>query len=423
VVFRTVLQEYNSQSDYSRWRDGLDIAAALGPDRRYSRRFCVTPLRSFGPEPRECRYEVTTYPSSSRGRVAWQVVRLERGSWLLPQTLEAGAITLQRTGGDASKDRLILSVAATLDVAQLEHWKTLIGLQFENSAAPTPGGFTLLDAPEDAIAFTLVGVDVESRSLVFDLSRPYRRVRPDRASPRLFWSLRAYDRQAPVLWGLSEPRVLVNSDRWACDCPDYSGLTTAAFEETETAAPSSRFPLPSAQSPPLSRWETAVAGYRSRFRDLDLRTDRRRACKHSHADRWRCGLPLYEPADYPFFEAERQFAAPASGGVFGTELFRLNARRDLELDSVIVGIAEAAGILVDTRGLAEEQAETMPAQRGPILWTSLNRPPAELSRIDDWWLKRGTRDLYVWNPVGGWSTDLGVPRPCTGAPVILLEAP
>lgn len=412
AVFRTVLQEYNSRSDYRRWRTGLNLAAAMAPGGRYTRQFESRPLRDFGPDQQINRYEVTALPAGAAGQASWSVVRLLRGSWLLPQVLGAGDLTIERPSADSSKDRLVLSVGATLNADQLAHWSTLVGYQFENSAAPEGERTSLLEGPEDAIAYTLVEVDVAAQSLRFDLSRPYRRVRPSRDSPRLFWSLRAYDRGRPIVWNTAESRFLVNADRWSCDCPDHSGILTARAGGPDSAPPSARFPLPSAQSEPLSKWEAAVAGYRSRFRDLDPRADRRRACKHIHADRWRCGLPFYEPADYPFLDTERQFAAGGDLSLISEDLFRFHGARGLELDSAVVAIADALGITVDTRELVTEDPEAMPAQRSPILWTSRGEPPAQSARIDDWWLKRGTREVRAWDPAfgGSWSTGGGTLR-------------
>lgn len=411
AVFRTVLQEYDSRSDYKRWRAGLDLAVGNAAGGRYTSSYEVQPLRDFAPWAQHNRYELTAFAAGSAGRTTWQVVRMMRGSWVLPQVLQASDIALRRTGGDVSRDRIILSVGATLSSGQLEQWKTLVGLQFENSAIPVGGGYGLLDQPEDAIAYTLVAVDTENGALWFDLSRPYRRIRPTLESPRKFWSLRSYDRQKPVLWNTGEERVLVSSEAWGCDCPDHSGLLTAVLDQPSGAPQSARFPLPSAQSAPLNRWEVAVAGYRTRFRQLDERADRRRACKHIHADRWRAKLPFYEPADYPFMDVERQFQS-AQPAAKENGFFRVNARRDLELDSAIVAIAEASGVSVDTRNLDTGEDAAMPADRPPILWTSTREPSAALARIDDWWLKRGTREARVWDPAdgGSWSSGQGALR-------------
>ena len=412
AVFRTVIQDYDSRSDYRRWRSGLSLAAAMAPGGRYTRRFESTPLRDFGPRPQVNRYELTALPSSTPGRVSWSVVRLLRGSWILPQVLDAADLSIVRPSKDASEDRLVLSVGATLTASQLGEWQSLVGYQFENSAAPSGDEVALLDEPEDAIAYTLVEVDAEALALRFDLSRPYRRVRPTLESTRKFWSRRAYDRERPILWNTSEQRYLVSSDYWHCDCPDHSGITTAVIGGLDAAPPTARFPLPSAQSDPLNPWEKSVAGYRARFRELDFRSDRRRACKHVHADRWRSGLPFYEPADYPFLEAERQFSSGGDLSLLSGDLFRFHGRQGLELDSAVVAIAEALGILVDTRELAAETAEEAPVERRPILWTSRDEPLASLARVDDWWLRRGTKEVKAWDPAhgGSWSNTGSAPR-------------
>lgn len=402
VRTQSLLDDYNSRSDYKRWRAGLEIATEGGAfNGRTVAEVSVRPLRDFGSPVQRVNYEVAAFPARTPGKTAWYAARRLRGAWLLPQVLTPAEITLERSGRDPGLDRIALDVGGTLTADQLKLWATLVGEQFENSAEPTSGGYRLIDEQqaEAAIAYTLTSVDQAAGVLRFDLSRPYRRVRARPDSRTMFWSRRTYVRERPILWGVEAPRVLVASDRWDCDCPDYSGRISAVLDEPSAAPPSARNPIPSAQSPAPSEWDTLVAGYRARFRDLDSRSDRRRACKHIHADRWASGIPFFEPADYPFFEIGRQFDGKksAAGGASGG--FRFNARRALDLDAVVLAVAEASGILVDSGLLTAIDPEAMPAERQPILWTSPQRPASAAARIDDWWLRPGSNIIRVWRPL------------------------
>jgi hypothetical protein len=400
VRTQSILEDYNSRSDYKRWRAGMDLAIgdqATGP--RVVAEVSTRLLRDFGSPITRIGYQVAAFPAATPGRTAWYTARRLRGAWLLPQILRPEDITLERSSRDPSLDRIALDVSNTLTAAQLKLWQQLVGEQFENSATPSGSGYRLVEEQqaEMAIAYTLTSVDEGGGILRFDLSRPYRRIRPRIESPALFWSRRTYVRDRPILWNVETPRVLVASDRWDCDCPDYSGRISAVLDEPSAAPPSARNPLPSAQGPVLSEWDALVAGYRARFRELDSRSDRRRACKHIHADRWSSGIPFFEPADYPFFEVGRQFDGQGdrTGGAAGA--LRFNARRALDLDSVILAVAEASGVLVDSGPLQRIDPEAMPARRQPILWTSREEPARAAARIDDWWLRPGANEVLVWS--------------------------
>lgn len=410
VRTQSLLDDYNSRSDYKRWRSGLEIATGNGAvGGRVVAAVSVRPLRDFGSPVERISYEVAAFPAKTPGKTAWYAARRLRGAWLLPQVLTPAEITLERSGRDPALDRIALDASGVLTVDQLKFWATLVGEQFENSAEPVGGGYRLVDEQqaEAAIAYTLTSVDRSGGILRFDLSRPYRRVRARPDSRTMFWSRRTYVRERPILWGVETPRVLVSSDRWDCDCPDYSGRISAVLDEPSSAPPSARNPIPSAQSPVPSEWDKLVAGYRARFRELDSRSDRRRACKHIHADRWASGIPFFEPADYPFFEVGRQFDGQKGMPEGAAEALRFNARRALDLDAVILAVAEASGVLVDSGVLQSLDPEEMPAERPPILWTSKDPPAAAASRIDDWWLSPGGNVVQVWSETAQeWITAL-----------------
>ena len=78
---------------------------------------------------------------------------------------------------------------------------------------------------------------------------------------------------------------------------------------------------------------------------------------------------------------------------------RYQSRRQIQLDQTVIPLADSSGVLIDSRNIIppNEEVPTRP-DRQPILWTSLQEPASGRARIDDWWLKRGTNELLVYDP-------------------------
>lgn len=398
TTYPTIIEAYNRDSDYSRWKAGRALAATIGEGwHTFSAHYAVNHVRDFGSASQSACFTLTTFPTTSEARAAWSTVRRERGALFLPKPLSFDNVSIDQSSRFPTSHRIRVNVTGVLSETQLQLWDLFTGSQFEDSGVLDESGYyRLIDDPEDAIAYTLVGIDLEAMDLVFDLSSPWRRFRSE-GSNRLYWSKRVYDPKVPIVWGLFSPRYLVSSTSWYCDCPDFSGQATATLEGMRGSR-SERFPLPGAGGGPLSSWEEAVAGFRSVWRDVPQRVDQQRACKHIHADRWRIGLPFFEPSDYPVNTELRQFVNTDLVDRLGSELFRYGARRQLELDSAVVAIATAAGITVDTREFVPVPEAGPIGERLPILWTSLEEPSALVARVDDWWLPRGSQVLRVFDP-------------------------
>lgn len=399
TYYPTVLEAYNRDSDYKRWRAGLDYWQGVGKSwGDLERLYLLRSFRDSGALPGPQLVGATYFPSQGAPEGAWTVVCRRRGTLILPQPIQRTDIALRIDLADPAEHRLILDVSGSLSSEQLQVWKGFVGDQFEDSADGTAYPQGLLSDPLDVVAYTLVEVDTDGRRLLFDLSRPFMRRRPLPDRPRSFWQKVAYDPRSPVLWRADGSRYLCNSHRLTCNCPDFSGGRIADLSG-QLSGSQDRFPRPGAGRTMQGNWEKEGVGYRTRWRDLSPRADRRRECKHIHAVRWSLGYPFYEPSDYELGNDDRQFQNERSGSVSSEQIFRYHGLREMTVDRLAIALADSAGIAVDSRDTIAED-DLAPAQpgRAPVLWTSRREPEAFRALPDDWWVQRGTSILRVFNP-------------------------
>lgn len=409
TAYPSVLEAYNRDSDYKRWRTGLDYWQGRGRGwADLERTYLVRSFRDYGALPGPQQNTVTLFPSGGASGGAWTVVNRRRGALLLNEPLLQNDITFDTSLRDPSQHRLILNVSHSLSPAQIALWGDFIGDQFEDSATDRVLPYGLLEDPIDTVAYTLVEVDPAGGKLLFDLSRPYMRRRPNRAIPRSFWQRILYDPLRPLSWRADGTRFLVSSHRLTCSCPDYSGMRTANLLDSQGGS-QELFPRPSSGRTIDGRWEAEVAGYRARWRDLSFRADQRRECKHIHAVRWSLGYPFYEPSDYEIGLDDRQFFIGRDASPSNAELLLYQSRRDLTLDRLAPALADSVGRLVDTRNTIpeDEQAGVQPGRK-PILWTTTQEPAASRCVVDDWWVPRGTNILKVFNAELGRFVESGI---------------
>jgi hypothetical protein len=399
TAYPTVLEAYNRDSDYKRWRSGLDYWIGSGKSwADVEQTYLLRSFRDFGVLPGPELVTATLFPSNTSPDAAWTVVNRRRGAVVLPQALRQQDISFKTDAPQPGLHRLVLDVSGTLTPLQLGEWTAFIGDQFEDSATGTTLPQGLIADPIDTIAYTLAEVDSNNGRLLFDLSRPYMRRRPNPLTPRAFWQRILYDRRRPLSWRGDGSRYLCSSHRFYCSCPDFSGMYAADLVNGITGS-QAMFPRPSAGRSVDGRWEAEVAGYKRRWRDLAPRADGRRECKHIHAARWSVGYPFYEPSDYEVGAEDRQFTGSQDERLTSGEVLRYHGRRGLTLDRLAPALADSHGIQVDSRDTigSDEQAPVQPG-RPPILWTSTREPSAYRAQTDDWWLQRGTSTLRVFDP-------------------------
>jgi hypothetical protein len=405
TYYPTVLEAYNRDSDYKRWRAGLDYWQGSGKSwSDLQRSYLVRPFRDFGTAPGAQLMTATLFPASGSSDGTWTVVTRQRGALILPEPLRQEMVSYDLAPAQVGAHRLILDVSGALNQEQLANWKGLIGDQFEDSAVVPPSGELLyppvLEAnPIDSVAYTLVEVDLDGGRLLFDLSRPCVRQQTSPLRPRTFWRRVPYDYRRPIPWRADGSRFLCSSHRFYCNCPDFSGARIADLVDGVTGS-QSMFPRPAAGRNVSGAWEARASGYRARWRDLPARGDQRRECKHIHAVRWSLGVPFYEPSDYEIGDRDSAFIHQGDQSLSSSEVSFYHSRREVTLDLLAVPLAESSRVNIDA-GDTVSLDENAPAQPGrlPVLWVTPTEPAAHRARADDWWLQPGTQVLKVFDPL------------------------
>lgn len=390
----TILEAYNRDSDFKRWQEGQQYFYGTGRSwadfqiRARSRLLIDTGAGPFS-------YHITTlFPGSTSPEGNWAVTTLVRGSAILSQPIQAAEITVVPGDPDNpnNPDSLVLDVSSSLTVDQVANWAIYVGAQFEDSAAGTTYPDDLISEPATSLALTLIEVRPSSQQLIFDLTRPYTRVR---ISEQVYWKRVEYNAANPVYWRSNGTRYLCNSFRFHCSCPDHSGR---AYADTLSlnASRSQRNTAPTAGRSPATSWEANNRGLYRQFRDLSRRFDQRRECKHIHAMRWACGVPFYEPSDYPLGGESMVFSRNRSS-LSEASIWKYHSTRTIELDRLTFSAAEVVGLDMNPRGDLLNPEVPFRVDSRPVLWNLANEPDSVLCRGGDWYLKRGSQELSIFN--------------------------
>lgn len=394
TAYQTVIESYNRDSDYKRWRLGQEYFFGTG---RSWADFSIHTLARFvtGAVDGTSKEIVSLFPSSSSPERAWYAGVRTRGSIILPQPLQSEDITLNTSDVDLANHTLTWRVDGILSPTQVAVFNTFIGDQFEDSATGPMYPEDLAEGDVGSVALTLVAANPGTLTLVFDLSRPYGRIQ---RNGRVYWEKLTYDPSNPVTWRTG--RHLCSSFKFFCCCPDHLGGALANLEIPSAGQRRDRFPLPNAARNVQSPWESQGVGYYRQWRTLPRRRDQRRDCKHIHALRWRCGVPWMEPSDYPTGDSREflEFAAEAERRFYSEEIMEYFRLRRLNWDRYILTVADTVGIILFPDGDPRDVQRPDPR---PLLWNDSKEPLPEWSRINDWWLERGTQTLRVFNPSSG----------------------
>jgi len=392
TAFPTVLESYNRDSDYKRWRLGQEYFFGTG---RSWGDYQIYSLARFvtGAVDGTSKEVTTLFPSQTSPERAWYASCRTRGSIILPGAITAARVTLNTSGTDPSTHTLTLNVLGILTAAQLGVFNIFIGDQFEDSAssASYPSGLISRDA--GSIALTLIAVNTSALTMTFDLSRPAGRVE---RNGRIYWDNLPYDPATPRTWKTDGTRFLCSSFKFFCCCPDHLGGALANLERPDKGQPRDRFPLPNAARDVNSAWERQGVGYYRQWRTLPRRRDERRDCKHIHALRWECGVPWLEPDDYPTGENREflEFAAEAERGYSSEEIMEYFQTRQLNWDRFLLSVADVVGIILFPGG---DPRDAVRPDARPLLWNDSVEPLAIWCRQNDWWLERGTKRLKIFN--------------------------
>jgi hypothetical protein len=392
TAYPTILESYNRESDYKRWRLGQEYFFGTG---RSWGDYQIYSLARFvtGAVDGTSKEVTTLFPSTTSPEKTWYASCRTRGSIILPAPITAARVTTDTSGADPSTHTLTLNVSGILTTAQLGVFSIFIGDQFEDSASgPSyPGGLVERDA--GSVALTLTAVNVGGLTMTFDLSRPAGRVL---RNGRIYWSSLPYNPTAPTIWRTDGTRHLCSSFKFFCCCPDHLGGALANLEFPEKGQPRDRFPKPNAARDVNSAWERQGVGYYRQWRTLPRRRDERRECKHIHSIRWQCGVPWLEPDDYPVGD-ERiflEFEADAERRFSTEEILEYFRLRQLNWDRFAITVADAVGIILFPGG---DPRDAIRPDARPLLWNDSEEPLPIWCRQNDWWLERGTQRLKIFN--------------------------
>ena len=389
--YATVLEQYNRQSDYARWRHGQQFFHGIG----HSSSDRVIGVRSrfmLGDRLHVAQTILTMFPSSSSADHSWTTARRIRGSVVSATPFDVNRATLDLNPSDPSQDRLIYRVADEFsdDQMLMKHLQLLVGDQIEDSfTGPDPA-----DRVGEAVgstALTLVGVDPEEKTLVFDLSKPQGRVLTN--GDKIRWARLQYNPGNPwdTIW--KPGNHIGTSIHFHCNCPDFSKSMTANTQSTEFGSSGRRFPLPPASRRIRGDYEAEMAGFMKKWGDLSIRADERQECKHIHCLRWQTRTPWYEPNDMPLDMRSDRIHAGADqvrGDAFDKMISQYYRNAAIDWSGVVASTCGALGFNTSPTGDMSRRADR------PILWQLDHRPEPEHCRQNDYWLERGTKKLWLY---------------------------
>ena len=139
--FPTIVESYNRESDYKRWKMGQEYYFGTGKswgDRQINvlARF-LNGTASFSDEidERGSKEVVTVFPSSTSPEGAWYVATRVRGSYILPNPIEASHLTYNTSDEDPKNHTFTYNVSTQYAPEQLAIWFSNIGDVFEDSAS------------------------------------------------------------------------------------------------------------------------------------------------------------------------------------------------------------------------------------------------------------------------------------------------
>ena len=397
--YPTVIEQYNRDSDYSRWRHGQQYAQGVGQS--YADRTVGLYARFLlGDRIHVSKSVLTLFPSKTAADHSWTTARRIRGSVVSKQPFDRSKVTFDQNPDNPEEDRLIFKLSdefADNDLL-MRHLRLLVGDQIEDSFSGPNYADRITDLDEST-ALTLMEVDSESKTLVFDLSKPQGRVK---SNGQMRWAKLPYDPGNPTIW--RQGLHLGTSIRFYCGCPDFSGTLTANTQSTDFDSTGRRFPIPGASRKVGSEYEKDMVGFQKKWRDLPVRTDQRRECKHIHCMRWSTKTPWFEPTDMPVGGQEGLIHAGGdmvSKDVFSEDAAKYKRNSVIDWQQTVQAACGAMGFSLDISGSMADRTDR------PQLWILKEAPLPEHCRQNDYWLERGTKKLYLYMEGGqGWVDKL-----------------
>lgn len=400
-AYPSVIESYDRGSDYARWKLGQELFYQAGPNWASLLNLVITrdlEIPGGGDlAPGGSRGVVVQFPSLGSPEGAWYTGIRVRGSIMFPVALDSAHITLDTSSEDFSQHRLIYDCSSFYSSQQFETLSKFVGSQFEDTASGPSYPADLIRRPVSSVALTLVEADVPTRRLFFDLSRPYRRVQPNR---QIYWARERYRPDLPLpitQFRADQGLYLCSSNKFFCSCPDFLGASVANVERPRGGMVD-RFPVPNLGRTDITAWESDGAGYFRQWRSLAPRCDQRRECKHIHCLRWECGVPWLEPEDYPTYESRQLLvnALETASSIDSERTMAYFTSSQVNWSRFSLPVADWSGLTLfpggDPRRLDRENDM-------PIFWNDSREPEAAWCRHNDWWLERGTKEIRIFSEV------------------------
>ena len=394
-VYPTILEQYNRESDYTRWRAGQQYFHGIGQQfsdiqtRAVANVYAEDGLRQIT--------SITTkFPSRTSNDFSWVAGRRQRGDVVSRVPFTFQMARLDQNPSDPSQDRLVVDAKTMFgaDQFQVAHCQLMVGDQLEDSFENASG-----DTPQEGLngtlALTLVAIDEDEQTLSFDLSKPFARVATPQGNIR--WTKLPYDPADPYVFQFG--RHLGTSYKFYCTCPDFAGAMLANTQAEKFGSRGRRFPLPPASRQLRGDYEAEMIGFEKRWRDLPLRSDERRECKHIHCLRWQLKEPWREPNDEPLDAREGMVHAGntvKTNPVGDRDFDAYYRNRDLDWNNVVQAACGTMGYNMSPVGSMDQRTAR------PQLWILERAPRPEHVRMNDIWLRRGTKEIQIAGREGEW---------------------
>lgn len=396
--YATVLEMYNRDSDFARWRHGQQYYHGIG--KGFAEQAVGVRVNfMLGQVPAHEEIILTAFPSKSSADFSWTAGRRVRGSVVSKVPFNRDRVTLDQNPNNPSEDRLIYRVSEEFeqDQFELKHLQLLIGDQIEDSFSG-PERDDRIGNALGSVALTLLAVNAEDKTLTFDLSKPQGRIA---VGNRLRWSQLPYDPGDPWLTIWRPGNHLGTSIHYYCTCPDFSATLTANTQSSSFQSSGRRFPLPSASRIVRGEYEEKMAGFAKRWRDMPIRFDQRRECKHIHCLRWQTSTPWMEPNDLPLGGGSNRLHAGADtvkDDAFAEVVRRFYRDSQLDWQNLVQCAAGVMGFNLQPLGDLSQRSSDR-----PTLFQLEREPEPQYCLQNDLWLERGTKNLWLFmEETGGW---------------------
>lgn len=309
AAFPDLFEHWNRTMSWSAWRAGLDLSlSGLYTNTNQYQAFevlRVPPFSPFGLDPAPVLGVAFPSVQSPEGR--WTVTIKPRGTevsdfsvsdtWQLSETsidLELG----NPYGYPPGTYRLLVGANPDnpgnpgVDLQAPTLASSLVGELIEDSVI-SASPLVVADEDDEAVILLCVAVYSQSRTMVFDGSRYWKRERQENGTTIL--------RMYPIgpkdpIPRFREGRYLTQITSYSCNCPKFLQMAYGDFRGQKIKQMQAMFPQLSGQAP---QDNTPLEGVGRRFREMYWARIPHHGCKHIHAARFAVGNPCAEPGDLP----------------------------------------------------------------------------------------------------------------------------